>query len=73
MCGCLRELDAVMTPWHKNLLLGLFYNDSCQYINGLQVRIDIKKRIDFGITLLRQAAYDGFGTFMRLNRSLGDA
>ena len=74
-------MDAVMTPLHKNLLLGWFYNDSCQYINGLQVRINIKKRIVLAQGLfhakgtrhtpLCSTGYDGFGTFVRLNRLFG--
>jgi hypothetical protein len=82
MCGCLRELDAVMTPLHKNRLLGWFYNDSCQYINGLQVRINIKKRILLAQSLFHakgtrhtpkcSTGCDGFGTFVRLNRHLID-
>jgi hypothetical protein len=77
--GIFVALDVVIRLLHTNHFLKLFYNDSCQYISDFHARIAIKKRILLAQGLfhakgtrhtpLCSTGYDGFGTFVRLNRT----
>ena len=65
---------------YKNPCVDFIYNDFCQYISDFRARIAIKKRIGLAQGLfhakgprhtpLCSTGYDGFGTFVRLNRFL---